>query len=252
MVPFNDASDLNRESRGSRRKAPDASGRPLLALLLLVAVFAAGCATTRTEPDPAYAPVRPLEQRSAGGGSPGSLYQPGAGLRLFEDVRARQVGDILTIVLVEATAASKQATTSTKKENEVTLANPTLLGSAVGMHRHGKDYTLGVGVDTAQEFSGSGASTQRNSLSGRITVTVTEVLPNGNLVVRGEKIIAINEGDEYVRLSGIVRPQDIQPDNTVPSTLVADARITYGGSGAVADSNAHGWLSRFFLKWWPF
>ncbi len=252
MAPLPETNEPHRKSRGARLTARVSSGQSWPAPLLLVAVLAAGCVTARTAPDPAYAPVRPPEPRTADSGSPGSLYRPGAGLRLFEDVRARQVGDILTIVLVETTAASKEATTSTKKENEVTLSNPTLLGSAVAMHRKGRDYTLGVNVDTAQEFNGSGASTQRNSLSGRITVTVTEVLPNGNLVVRGEKIIAINEGDEYVRLAGIVRPQDIQPDNTVLSTLVADARITYGGSGAVADSSSHGWLSRFFLKWWPF
>jgi flagellar L-ring protein precursor FlgH len=218
---------------------------------LFVSLALVGCATPRTAPDPEYAPVRPLVPAAAAA-SPGSLYSPERGLRLFEDTRARQVGDILTIVLVEATSASKKAETRTKKDNSIDLVNPTLLGGPFAAHRHGKTYDLGVGIDTAQAFNGSGESQQSNSLSGRITVTVTEVLPNGHLVVRGEKIIALNEGDEYVRLRGIVRPQDIRPDNTVPSTLVADAHISYGSSGALADSNSHGWLSRFFLKWWPF
>lgn len=221
------------------------------ALVLAATLAGGGCVAARTAPDPDYAPARPRPAPLAQE-SPGSLYSPGRGLRLFEDQRAREVGDLLTIVLVEATSASKKAETSTKKENSLDLGNPTLLGAPLAGYRHGKRYDLEVGVDTAQEFSGSGASSQSNSLSGSITVTVTEVLPNGYLVVRGEKLIALNEGDEYVRLRGIVRPQDIRPDNTVPSTLVADAHISYGGSGALADSNAHGWLSRFFLKWWPF
>lgn len=220
-------------------------------LTLAASLVFGGCVTARTAPDPDYAPVRPPSVPVASQ-SFGSLYQPGQGLRLFEDQRARQVGDLLTIVLVEATSASKKAETSTKKENAIDLKNPTLFGAPLVGHRNGKTYNLAIGVDTNQEFSGSGASSQSNSLSGRITVTVAEVLPNGYLVVRGEKLIALNEGDEYVRLRGIVRPQDIRPDNTVPSTLVADAHISYGGSGALADSNAHGWLSRFFLKWWPF
>jgi flagellar L-ring protein precursor FlgH len=176
------------------------------------------------------------------------------------------VGDVLTIVLVENTNATKEATTATKKENDIALENPVLLGSAVQFNIAGSNdagrrlvplqsttgNTLDVTANSAQEFSGTGSSKQSNSLKGAITVTVSEVLPNGNLVVRGEKIVAINEGDEFVRVSGIVRPQDIRPDNSVYSTKVADARISYGGSGTVADANSHGWLSRFFMKWWPF
>lgn len=213
---------------------------------------ATGCAT-HTRPDPAYAPALPRPLNAAPANNPGSLYLgEEAGLRLFEDVRARRVGDILTIVLVEATKASKKAETSTKKGSDIKLENPILFGNPFSIKHHGKTYNLDVDIDTSQEFAGSGESSQSNTLAGRITVTVTEVLDNGNLVVRGEKIIAINEGDEYVRLRGIVRPQDIGPDNTVLSTQVADARISYGGSGAVADANIIGWLARFFIAWWPF
>jgi flagellar L-ring protein precursor FlgH len=104
-----------------------------------------------------------------------------------------------------------------------------------------------------RSFSGQADSSQSNRLDGSITVTVAERLPNGNLVVRGEKMIQINQGEELIRVQGIVRPVDIGPQNTVPSTKIADARISYGGKGTLADANRPGWLSRFFNSpWFPF
>lgn len=237
----------------------------LVALVTILGFVAmqAGCVTARTEPDPAYAPALPLAPVSAALNN-GAIYQAGIGISLYEDSKARHVGDTLTIVLTESTNASKNATTATKKENAIDLQSPTLLGTTPQFNLAGgklgrlvplqstTNNTLAVNANTSQDFSGSGSSSQSNSLTGNIAVTVAKVLSNGNLEVRGEKIIAINEGDEYVRLSGIVRPQDILPDNTVLSTNIANARITYGGHGAVADSSSHGWLSRFFLKLWPF
>ena len=228
------------------------------AILLLTA-----CASTKTKPDPAYAPARPLAPEPAAF-SHGAIYQAGFAMSLFEDTKARKVGDILTIVLLESTNASKKANTATKKENDIDLKSPTLLGSPVEFNaatgklaralplQITRGNTLDVAATTKQDFSGAGTSSQSNSLTGNITVTVAEVLSNGYLVVRGEKILALNEGDEFVRLSGIIRPQDIRPDNSVLSTSVANSQITYGGNGAVADSNSQGWLSRFFLKVWPF
>ena len=228
-----------------------------------MALLSSGCVTSRTQPDPAYAPTPPPAP-APGALNNGAIYQAGFGIALYEDIRARHVGDTLTIMLAESTSASKNASTDTKKENAIDLQNPTLFGTTPQFNLAGgklgrmvplqstTNNTMAVNVNTKQDFTGSGSSSQSNSLTGNITVTVSEVLSNGNLVVRGEKIIAINEGDEYVRLSGIIRPQDIRPDNTVLSTSIANAQITYGGSGAVADSGSHGWLSRFFLKVWPF
>lgn len=220
-----------------------------------------GCATG-TKPDPAYAHVRAAEPKPVELNN-GSIYQAGHAVSLFEDLKARRVGDVLTVVLVENTSASKQASTNTSKTNEIDLQNPTLLGSAgkvsLGKSIRGvfplvdrNNNNFQVNADTSQEFTGTGGSSQSNKLSGNITVSVVEVLPNGYLVVRGEKILALNEGDEYVRLSGIIRPHDVRPDNTVLSTQVANAQIAYAGNGALADANSHGWLSRFFLKLWPF
>jgi flagellar L-ring protein FlgH len=108
-------------------------------------------------------------------------------------------------------------------------------------------------VDAGRDFEGQGDAAQSNLLEGTVTVTVAEVLPNGNLVVQGEKWMRLNQGEEYLRLRGIVRPVDIRADNTVLSTQIGDARIAYGGTGTLAHSSAPGWLSRFFNSpLWPF
>lgn len=229
----------------------------------LVLTLLSGCVSTHTKPDPAYATTRPAAPVPAALNN-GAIYQAGFAVSLFEDTKARHVGDILTIVLSESTNASKKASTATKKENAIDLNDPTLLGSSVQFSMPGGTLgraiplsktsrnNLDVSANTKQDFTGNGSSSQSNSLTGNITVTVAEVLSNGNLVVRGEKIMALNEGDEFVRITGLIRPQDIRPDNTVLSTSIANAQISYGGNGAVADSSSHGWLSRFFLKVWPF
>jgi flagellar L-ring protein precursor FlgH len=159
------------------------------------------------------------------------------------------VGDILTIVLQESTQASKKATTSTSKTDKTDIGVPTLLGKALSFN--GNPASIGLSGDRG--FTGDGSSSQSNQLSGQITVTVAQRLSNGNLVVRGEKWLTINQGQELIRISGIVRPQDINPDNSIASSRVADARIAYTGRGSLADANTQGWLSRFFSsKWMPF
>jgi flagellar L-ring protein FlgH len=180
----------------------------------------------------------------------GAIYQVGRDVALFENPIARHVGDIVTIVLNEATAAKKSATTTTAKKTSTTLPGMTLLGSPVTIHG---TPVLSNNIDDASKFNGEGDSAQSNSLSGFITATVVRVLPNGNLLVRGEKQVWINQGSEYVRVEGVIRPIDLAPDNSIGSQKVAGARISYGGKGALADSNAPGWLSRFFNSpWTPF
>jgi flagellar L-ring protein precursor FlgH len=159
------------------------------------------------------------------------------------------VGDIVTIVLNEQTAAQKSAITTTSKSTAESLGatiigkTPTIKGNAI----------LNNSVNDSGKFDGEGKSTQSNSLSGFVTVTVAKVLPNGNLFVKGEKWIGINQGQEYVRVTGVIRPIDLAPDNSIASQKVASAKISYGGKGALADANASGWLSRFFNSpWTPF
>jgi len=198
--------------------------------------------------DPDYAPAE-MQAITPPPVKNGGLYQQSHSMALFQDIKAYRVGDLVTVMLAEKIDASKSAKTSTSKENDIGIAQPTLLGRSLN---RGK-LNLSADLQSSQSFKGEGDSNQSNSISGSITVMVTGILPNGYLKVRGEKAITINRGDEFVRLSGIIRPVDITPANTVSSTQVGNARIIYSGRGAVADSNAHGWLSRFFLsKLWPF
>ena len=216
---------------------------PIVKTLIVLAGLVAltGC-VNQPKRDPSFAASRPTTTVPQPP-SNGAIYQAGREMAWFEDLKARRVGDLLTVVLEETTTASKSAKTTVDKENGSTIANPTLFGNAIGG-------ALGISssLSSTHEFEGEGKSDQKNSLDGTISVTVTEVLGNGNLVVRGEKVVTINTGDEHIRVYGIVRPVDVSPDNTISSTKVADAEIIYSGRGAVADSNVVPWLARFFVS----
>ena len=216
---------------------------------LACSAFLAGCAAVPADQASAWEPTLPPEPAPGNGGN-GAIYQAGQDVRLFENTVARRVGDTLTIRLVENTDASKSSSTSTKKGTSIEMPGPTIAGRPVTVN--GVE-VLSAGLDNSSSFNGEGASSQSNSISGEITVTVAKRWPNGNLSVRGEKWITINQGREFVRVNGIVRAVDIEPGNTVPSTKVADARITYAGRGAISDANAPGLLARFFNSpWLPF
>ena len=208
-----------------------------------VSFFLAGCLTVdpaRVEPvyKPAYPRAAPMAPASAG-----AIYQTGGGMSLFRDSRASQVGDLLTISLEERTSSSKSAETTIKKESEHTLPNPSVFGNLV--RGTSADYT---DIENSAGFNGEAESDQSNSLSGTLSAVVAEVLPNGLLLVQGEKWLNLNRGEEYVRVSGLVRPADISADNSVSSRRLADARIAYSGTGELANANRSGWLSRFFLN----
>ncbi|SDD87916.1 flagellar basal body L-ring protein FlgH [Aquimonas voraii] len=176
--------------------------------------------------------------------APGAIYRGGGtgGLSLFADQKARNVGDILTVQLVERTQASATSSTNTSKNSTVAVPAPTLFGAPTTIGGRTLDSELGA----ESEFDGSGNSSQSNRLDGSVTVTVAERLPNGYLVIRGQKWIRINQANEHIQIQGIVRPADIGPDNTILSSRVADAQIAYRGRGSLAQANAQGWLTRFF------
>jgi len=224
-----------------------------IGLLSLIALTLVGCNTVPKR-DPAYAPARPVIPAVAPLGN-GAIYQAGFEKSWFENIRARRVGDMLTIKLAEKTDASKSATTSATKANTTEISNPTILGSTPQFNTpsiiplaSNSGNTAAFNLTSSNDFSGAGDSAQNNELTGDITVTVVEVLANGYLIVRGEKRIGINQGNEYVKVSGIVRPTDIDSDNTVISTRLADPTIVYVGDGAVAESNVMGWLAKFFIS----
>jgi flagellar L-ring protein precursor FlgH len=223
------------------------------ALIALVAALLGACTGIEERVHPAYAPIEPIVYPEADEGiTTGSLYSERQGIALFADTRARQVGDIVSVVLTEATTAAKSADTEVGKSSDISVAPPSLFGQPFDFGYNDR-YDLSQGIDSSTNFIGEGSSNQSNSLRGAIAVQVSRVLPNGNLMVQGEKWISLNQGDEFIQLRGIIRPEDISPQNTVPSTLVADARISYGGKGLVEDANTPGWLTRFFNSpWLPF
>ena len=213
----------------------------------------AGCNSTPKPPvqanDPSFAPVVPNIPREHIA-EDGALFKPYMANSLYSDVTARRVGDIITVTLRENTNATKSAGTTTSKETGVDVQPIIELGgNAVNIGGE----SIQLGVNAANEFAGDAQANQRNSLSGAISVTVVDVLPNQNLVIRGEKWLTLNQGDEYIRLTGIIRPADISPENEIVSTKVANARIQYSGTGSFARAQEKGWLTQFFAsQYWPF
>jgi flagellar L-ring protein precursor FlgH len=219
-------------------------------LLFLSALMLGGCATHRFASPEDFSATPPEPVASTLTGANGSIYQNGHDIPLFENSVARRTGDILTIVLAEKTNAAKSASTKTAKTSKLDLPGPTIAGAPVTVN--GRNI-LSASLDSNSAFDGNGASEQSNELTGNITVTVAQRLPNGNLLVRGQKWIMLNQGREFVRIQGIVRPVDISPSNTVPSYKVADASISYGSQGAINSANSKSLLARFFdSKWMPF
>ena len=164
---------------------------------------------------------------------------------------------MLTVILVEAMQARNNASTDIQKNDTVDMPDaPTLFGHEAAKRGSNNHILHGMGpneVDIQRQFQGQGTTTQGNAVTGTITVTILEVLPNGGFVVQGEKRLVMNQGAESVKLRGIVRPQDIQQDNSVLSTRLADVELWYSGEGALAHANRQGWMSRFFSSvFFPF
>lgn len=217
------------------------SSRGISIACLLWAGLTAGCATQEAVDE-----TMPMPERVAmptGQPTAGAIFEANNSLRIFEDLRPSRVGDIITVRLVERTIAQQNSSTSTSKSTSAELANPTVLGRPIT--RNG-DPVFGGALDGEQSFDGQGSSNQSNRLDGDIAVTVVERLPNGNLVVQGEKWVTINQGREFIRLSGVIRPFDIEPDNTIASGRVANAQIAYSSKGVMAAANRMGLISRFF------
>lgn len=210
-------------------------------LLAAVVIAISGCASNSVEDGVSY--TSPPVQQVYMPPEDGTIFTSGTEVRLFEDLKAGRVGDILTVRLVEKTNASKNSQTQTAKTTSATLANPEVFGRPIT--KNGNPLFSGS-LDGESSFDGQGTSSQSNSLTGDITVTVIERLPNGNLVIQGEKWLTINQGREFIRVTGIIRPNDIETDNSVLSTRIANAQIAYSAKGALAAANRQGLISRFF------
>ena len=207
-----------------------------------VALLLASPALAKKKPVPDFAPAAPVENMAPP--TPGAIFSAGYA-PLTSGARASQVGDVLTVVLVERMQAAKSNSAQTGRDGNIGLAPPTTGPLALF-----KPTDVNMGGNSS--FTGKGAAEQSNALSGELSVTVIAVRANGTMLVRGEKALTLNRGDEHVQLSGIVRAADIAPDNRVPSTRIADARITYTGKGEIARASRQGWLQRFFSAVSPF
>jgi len=216
---------------------------PRVLLILLILLSLVGCETLPKR-DPVFAAVQTTDLHPPRQVT-GAIFQENADMRLFEDNKARRIGDILTIRLDEKTKAKKLADLTSQKDNSISVTAPNVMGIDPSLI-FGKN--LSTTLASSHDFNGTGEANQSNSLTGSISVTVVNVLPNGNLKIRGEKRLTLNDGSEYIRLSGVVRPIDIDKANIVPSSKVADATIMYTGDGAMADASKVGWFASFFLS----
>jgi flagellar L-ring protein precursor FlgH len=221
------------------------NGNKKILSIAILSLLATGCLKDPKPGDKAFAPTYPSMPDIGKTSQNGSIYNSQTALSLYESPIARRVGDVLTIKLVENTQALKRAENRSQKDNTTDIPNPTILGKSVSLGGLGPGYNLGFTNDAEREFQARAESRQNNTLTGSISVTVHKVLANGSLLVQGEKWVEINTGNEYIRLSGIVRPQDIQPDNTITSDKVANARIGYSGTGQNHEDQKMGWLSKF-------
>jgi flagellar L-ring protein FlgH len=199
-------------------------------------------ALAKKKPVEDFVPAVPIETPAPA--TPGAIFNSDYA-PLTSGARASQVGDVLTVVLVERTQATKSNSAKTGRDGGIGLTPPT--SGPLALFK-----SSDVNMGGTSSFTGKGEAEQSNALSGEVSVTVMAVRANGTMLVRGEKALTLNRGDERVQLSGIVRAADIGPDNRIASTRIADARIAYTGKGEIARASRQGWLQRFFSMVSPF
>ena len=219
---------------------------PKLATLVIASLLVSACGSNAMPVKTSdFSPVLPaaiIEKTVADG----SIYSGGINDGLFGDRKAYRVGDIITIILREKTLSEKSASNVTSRKAN----NSAVAGIGVGPFG---DSNLATALSTSNiDNTGSGEVKQSNTLGGDISATVVRALTNGNLLIRGEKMIALNDGNEYIQISGMIRSEDVQPDNTVLSKRIANAEISYSGDGDYVDATKAGWGTKLFYKIWPF
>ena len=228
-------------------------------LLSILALACCGCATGQLEepPWPAPTPIarptevaRPVQQAT-------SLWSDGAALgTVYDDRRARRLGDLVTVVVVESSEASREATTDVSRDASVNAGVSAFLGSPMDFglpHLYGKTgFDPSVKAATSNSFKGAGTTKRKDLLRTRVAARVVNILEDGNLVLEGRRQVKVNEETQYLFVRGIARPIDIGPENTIASTALADGQILYGGSGLLASQQKPGWLYRALDAVWPF
>lgn len=222
-------------------------------IILMTAFSLIACTSLPNEEvknDPEFAPVEPLDA-DKNVVPTGSLFEDSYANNLYSDIKAHRVGDIITVYLQESTSAKKKAGTSLEKKNNYNLSVDEITFPSTNATPK-TIYGFGGGGSQNSKFEGDSDTDQSNSLQGSITVNVTRVLSNGNLEIRGEKWLMLNNGEEFVRIKGVIRSEDVSSDNSVSSTHVANARIQYGGTGDFANTQQQGWFTSFLNgPYWP-
>jgi flagellar L-ring protein precursor FlgH len=229
-----------------------------ITLFLLFSI--AACSTSHKAVDsrstviPKNLYAKPIQQKP----EEGALW-PGntRGNNLFGDDKAAKVGDIITVTIDENATSTQSATTNTAKDSSINMQAPNVLGlpSSLGIQNFlnmGTQFDPSVNATIANSMQGTGTVTRNGTLSATISALITDIVPSGNLRIEGRRSVTINNEEQIMVLRGIVRPQDINFDNTIPSTLIADASISYSGEGVVADEQRKGWLAKILSKVWPF
>jgi len=226
--------------------------KAFLALLLLVTILATGCTQTKE----VTAVPQPLEEPVAANAkpqSPGTLWTGNEG-NWIADIKARRVGDIVTVIIREQAKASKEASTDTDRSSSLSAGISNFFGYEKWLQEKNPnlDPSALIEASSDSQFSGSGKTTRSENLVATLTTQVVEVYPNGNLKIRGGKSVTVNNENQIIYLAGIVRPFDVTADNTVDSGNILNAQISYTGKGAVSDKQKPGWLTRIFDHTWPF
>lgn len=210
----------------------------------------AGCAIEKAEVrTPSFDEQLPAPQSSYANGSIWQASNAG----LVDDHKARKRGDIITVLIVEQASASKEATTDTDRQANISASIPYLMGleKQIAQMTSADPNNL-LGASTSSKFEGSGATTRKENLVATMTAKVTDVLPTGNLLIEGRRNVKVNNEDQILVLQGTIRPRDITPDNSIRSTMIADARISYTGNGVISDRQRPGWLLNILDYIWPF
>lgn len=214
----------------------------VLVVATAAALTIAGCSSTPSTIVQGATTSRPMLVQAAPGND-GAIYNANSYRPMFEDRRARHIGDLLTVNISERTSAGKSGASTGSKSGSASFSVPGPLQARIGAN---------VGLEGANKFADADTQSASNNFTGTIGVTVTEVLANGNLVVAGEKQVAMNKGVEFIRFSGIVAPDTIQAGNIVSSTVIADARVEYRTNSRIDRAEVSNMFSRFFQSMLPF
>ena len=222
---------------------------------LLLALLLAGCATPEKAPLVIQEPLEEIQEGVPETTEAGSLWKDG-NTSMFSDRKAREIGDIVTVLISETASATKEATTSTKRTSNMSASIPNFFGlenDKIWATSHNPiDLQNLVNADFSNGFDGNGSTSRKEDLSASLTTQVVGRYPNGQLKIRGGKEVMVNHEVQIIYLTGIVRPVDINANNTISSTKILNARISYTGKGAISDKQEPGWAMRMLDNVWPF